>query len=83
MPDVLKELKRARARLRRALELVDANAPCHNVVRNLYAAERAIGITKARIIKRHLKRCIESAIGAVESEKQLAIIEYNKIARYL
>jgi uncharacterized protein len=81
--EVLKRLKRAESRLRRAGEMIEAGRSFLDVAHQLYAAERTVRDAKKTFINDHLDHCLDQVVDSTSPEACASVDEFKNIAKYL
>ncbi|HEY8612606.1 MAG TPA: metal-sensing transcriptional repressor [Roseomonas sp.] len=73
-PDILARLRRAEGHLRSVCAMLEAEAPCLEIARQLQAVERAVGNAKRALIHNHMDHCLSDPVKPppVEEFKALA-----------
>lgn len=82
-PDVIKRLKRAEGHLRTTIGMLEAQRPCVDVARQLFAVEQAIRAAKKVLIHDHIHHCLDQAMAADAKPGQVPLDEFKEITKYL
>ena len=78
--DILNRLKSVDGHLRGVLKMVEEDAYCMDVIKQLQAVQGAIGRVNALLLQDHLQTCVTTAIrGDVPSERERVIGELLRL----
>ena len=78
--DILNRLKSVEGHLRGVLKMVEEDAYCMDVIKQLQAVQGAIGRVNALLLQDHLQSCVTTAIrGDVPSERERVIGELLRL----
>ena len=79
--DILNRLKSVDGHLRGVIKMVDEDAYCMDVIKQLQAVQGAIGRVNALLLSDHLQTCVTTAIrGDVPSERERVIGELLRLS---
>ena len=78
--DILNRLKSVEGHLRGVLKMVEEDAYCMDVIKQLQAVQGAIGRVNALLLQDHLQSCVTTAIrGDVPCERERVIGELLRL----
>ena len=79
-PDTLRRLKTIEGHLRGIIRMVDEDAYCIDVIRQIQAVESALNKVSTRILEGHLNSCVITAIeGQDQSERERVLKEITEV----
>jgi DNA-binding FrmR family transcriptional regulator len=79
-PDTLKRLKTAEGHLRGVIRMVDEDAYCIDVIRQIQAVQAALDKVSAQILETHLNSCVITAIrGNDQAERERVLHEISEV----
>ncbi len=78
--DTLRRLKTIEGHLRGIIRMVEEDAYCINVIRQIQAVEAALNKASAQILEGHLNSCVITAIqGDDQSERERVLKEITEV----
>ena len=79
-PDTLKRLHTIEGHLRGVIRMVEEDAYCIDVIRQIQAVEAALNKVSARILESHLNSCVITAVqGEDQSERERVLQEITEV----
>ena len=79
-PDTLRRLKTIEGHLRGIIRMVEEDAYCIDVIRQIQAVEAALNKVSAQILEGHLNSCVITAIeGQDQSERERVLKEITEV----
>lgn len=79
-PDTLRRLKTIEGHLRGIIRMVEEDAYCIDVIRQVQAVESALNKVSAQILEEHLNSCVITAIqGEDQSERERVLKEITEV----
>jgi DNA-binding FrmR family transcriptional regulator len=79
-PDTLKRLRTIEGHLRGVMRMVDEDAYCIDVIRQIQAIEAALNKVSARILESHLNSCVITAVqGEDQNERARVLKEITEV----
>jgi len=79
-PDTLRRLKTIEGHLRGIIRMVEEDAYCIDVIRQVQAVESALNKVSAQILEGHLNSCVITAIqGDDQSERERVLKEITEV----
>ena len=79
-PDTLRRLKTIEGHLRGIIRMVEEDAYCINVIRQIQAVEGALNKVSTQILEGHLNSCVITAIeGQDQSERERVLKENAEV----
>jgi DNA-binding FrmR family transcriptional regulator len=79
-PDTLRRLKTIEGHLRGIIRMVEEDAYCIDVIRQVQAVESALNKVSAQILEEHLNSCVITAIqGDDQSERERVLKEITEV----
>jgi DNA-binding FrmR family transcriptional regulator len=79
-PDTLRRLKTIEGHLRGIIRMVEEDAYCIDVIRQIQAVESALNKVSAQILEGHLNSCVITAIqGEDPSERERVLKEITEV----
>ena len=79
-PDTLRRLKTIEGHLRGIIRMVEEDAYCIDVIRQIQAVEGALNKVSAQILEEHLNSCVITAIeGQDQSERERVLKEIAEV----
>ena len=79
-PDTLRRLKTIEGHLRGIIRMVEDDAYCIDVIRQIQAVEAALNKVSAQILEGHLNSCVITAIeGQDQSERERVLKEITEV----
>lgn len=79
-PDTLRRLKTIEGHLRGIIRMVEEDAYCIDVIRQIQAVEGALNKVSAQILEGHLNSCVITAIqGQDQSERERVLKEITEV----
>ena len=79
-PDTLRRLKTIEGHLRGIIRMVEDDAYCIDVIRQVQAVESALNKVSAQILEGHLNSCVITAIqGENQSERERVLKEITEV----
>ena len=78
--DTLRRLKTIEGHLRGVIKMVEEDAYCIDVIRQIQAVEGALNKVSTRILENHLNSCVITAIqGQDQSERERVLKEITEV----
>jgi len=78
--DTIRRLKTIEGHLRGIIRMVEEDAYCINVIRQIQAVEAALNKASAQILEGHLNSCVITAIqGDDQSERERVLKEITEV----
>ena len=78
--NTLRRLKTVEGHLRGVIRMVEDDAYCIDVIRQIQAVEAALGKVSARILEDHLNSCVITAIqGSDKKERERVLKEITEV----
>jgi len=78
--DTLRRLKTIEGHLRGVIRMVEEDAYCIDVIRQIQAVEGALNKVSTRILENHLNSCVITAIeGQDQSERERVLKEITEV----
>ena len=78
--DVLRRLKTIEGHLRGVIRMVEADAYCIDVIRQIQAIQAALNKVSTQILEDHLRSCVTTAIhSADEKERERLLLEIAEV----
>lgn len=78
--DTLKRLKTVEGHLRGVIRMVEEDAYCIDVIRQIQAVEAALNKISSRILEEHLNSCVITAIqGSDKKERERVLKEITEV----
>jgi DNA-binding FrmR family transcriptional regulator len=78
--DTLKRLKTIEGHLRGVIRMVEEDAYCIDVIRQIQAIEAALNKVSSRILEEHLNSCVITAIqGSDKKERERVLKEITEV----
>ena len=78
--DTLRRLKTIEGHLRGIIRMVEDDAYCIDVIRQIQAVEAALNKTSAQILEGHLNSCVITAVqGDDQSERERVLKEITEV----
>ena len=78
--DTLKRLKTVEGHLRGVIRMVEQDAYCIDVIRQIQAVEAALNKVSAGILENHLNSCVTTAIqGNAPAERERVLKEISEV----
>jgi DNA-binding FrmR family transcriptional regulator len=78
--DTLRRLKTIEGHLRGIIRMVEEDAYCIDVIRQIQAVEAALNKTSAQILEGHLNSCVITAVqGDDQSERERVLKEITEV----
>jgi len=79
-PDTLRRLKTIVGHLRGIIRMVEEDAYCIDVIRQIQAVESALNKVSTQILEEHLNSCVITAIeGQDQSERERVLKEITEV----
>ena len=79
-PDTLRRLKTIEGHMRGIIRMVEEDAYCIDVIRQIQAVEAALNKVSAQILEGHLNSCVITAIeGQDQSERERVLKEITEV----
>lgn len=79
-PDTLRRLKTIEGHMRGIIRMVEEDAYCIDVIRQIQAVESALNKVSAQILEGHLNSCVITAIeGQDQSERERVLKEITEV----
>jgi DNA-binding FrmR family transcriptional regulator len=79
-PDTLRRLKTIEGHLRGVIRMVEEDAYCIDVIRQIQAVEAALNKVSTRILEGHLNSCVITAVeGQDQSERERVLKEITEV----
>jgi DNA-binding FrmR family transcriptional regulator len=79
-PDTLRRLKTIEGHLRGIIRMVEEDAYCIDVIRQVQAVESALNKVSAQILEGHLNSCVITAIqGEDQAERERVLKEITEV----
>ena len=79
-PDTLRRLKTIEGHLRGIIRMVEEDAYCIDVIRQIQAVEAALNKASAQILEGHLNSCVITAVqGDDQSERERVLKEITEV----
>ena len=79
-PDTLRRLKTTEGHLRGIIRMVEEDAYCIDVIRQIQAVEGALNKVSTQILEEHLNSCVITAIeGQDQSERERVLKEIAEV----
>jgi len=79
-PDTLKRLRTIEGHLRGVIRMVEEDAYCIDVIRQIQAIEGALNKVSAGILEDHLNSCVITAVqGEDQSERERVLKEITEV----
>ncbi len=79
-PDTLRRLKTIEGHMRGIMRMVEEDAYCIDVIRQIQAVEAALNKVSAQILEGHLNSCVITAIeGQDQSERERVLKEITEV----
>ena len=79
-PDTIRRLKTIEGHLRGIIRMVDEDAYCIDVIRQIQAVEAALNKVSTQILEGHLNSCVITAIeGQDSSERERVLKEITEV----
>ena len=79
-PDTLRRLKTIEGHLRGIIRMVEEDAYCIDVIRQVQAVESALNKVSAQILEGHLNSCVITAIqGDDQAERERVLKEITEV----
>jgi DNA-binding FrmR family transcriptional regulator len=79
-PDTIRRLKTIEGHLRGIIRMVEEDAYCIDVIRQVQAVESALNKVSAQILEGHLNSCVITAIqGEDQSERERVLKEITEV----
>jgi DNA-binding FrmR family transcriptional regulator len=79
-PDTIRRLKTIEGHLRGIIRMVEEDAYCIDVIRQVQAVESALNKVSAKILEGHLNSCVITAIqGEDQSERERVLKEITEV----
>ena len=79
-PDTIRRLKTIEGHLRGIIRMVEEDAYCIDVIRQIQAVEGALNKVSAQILEEHLNSCVITAIeGQDQSERERVLKEIAEV----
>jgi DNA-binding FrmR family transcriptional regulator len=79
-PDTLRRLKTIEGHLRGIIRMVEEDAYCIDVIRQVQAVESALNKVSAQILEGHLNSCVITAIqGDDPAERERVLMEITEV----
>lgn len=79
-PDTLRRLKTIEGHLRGIVRMVEEDAYCIDVIRQIQAVESALNKVSTQILESHLNSCVITAIeGQDQSERERVLREITEV----
>jgi DNA-binding FrmR family transcriptional regulator len=79
-PDTIRRLKTIEGHLRGIIRMVEEDAFCIDVIRQVQAVESALNKVSAQILEGHLNSCVITAIqGEDQSERERVLKEITEV----
>ena len=79
-PDTIRRLKTIEGHLRGIIRMVEEDAYCIDVIRQIQAVESALSKVSAQILEGHLNSCVITAIqGEDQSERERVLKEITEV----
>ena len=79
-PDTLRRLKTIEGHLRGIIRMVEEDAYCIDVIRQIQAVESALNKVSTQILEGHLNSCVITAIeGQDQSERERVLKEITEV----
>jgi CsoR family transcriptional regulator, copper-sensing transcriptional repressor len=79
-PDTLRRLKTIEGHLRGIIRMVEEDAYCIDVIRQIQAVESALNKVSAQILEGHLNSCVITAVqGDDQSERERVLKEITEV----
>jgi DNA-binding FrmR family transcriptional regulator len=79
-PDTIKRLKTIEGHLRGIIRMVEEDAYCIDVIRQIQAVEAALNKVSTQILEGHLNSCVITAIeGQDQSERERVLKEIAEV----
>jgi DNA-binding FrmR family transcriptional regulator len=79
-PDTLRRLKTIEGHLRGIIRMVEEDAYCIDIIRQVQAVESALNKVSAQILEGHLNSCVITAIqGEDQSERERVLKEITEV----
>ena len=80
MDNTIRRLKTIEGHLRGVIRMVEEDAYCIDVIRQIQAVEAALGKVSARILENHLNSCVITAIqGNDRNERERVLKEITEV----
>jgi len=73
--DLVRRLKSTEGHLRGIQRLLDNDATCLDVARQIVAVQRALERVSGLVLDRHLRRCVKDAVWAADEEARRRALE--------
>lgn len=78
--NTLRRLKTVEGHLRGVIRMVEEDAYCIDVIRQIQAVEAALNKVSARILENHLNSCVTTAIrGSDPNERERVLHEISEV----
>ena len=78
--DVVRRLKSAEGHLRGVIRMVEEDAYCIDVIRQIQAVEAALNKVSSQILEGHLNSCVITAVqGDDQSERERVLKEITEV----
>ncbi len=79
-PDTLRRMKTIEGHMRGIIRMVEDDAYCIDVIRQIQAVEAALNKVSAQILEGHLNSCVITAIeGQDQSERERVLKEITEV----
>ena len=79
-PDTLRRLKTIEGHMRGIMRMVEEDAYCIDIIRQIQAVEAALNKVSAQILEGHLNSCVITAIeGQDQSERERVLKEITEV----
>ena len=79
-PDTIRRLKTIEGHLRGIIRMVEGDAYCIDVIRQIQAVEAALNKVSTQILEGHLNSCVITAIeGQDQSERERVLKEITEV----
>ena len=79
-PDTLRRLKTIQGHLQGIIRMVEEDAYCIDVIRQIQAVEAALNKVSAHILEGHLNSCVITAVqGDDQSERERVLKEISEV----
>ena len=79
-PDTIRRLKTVEGHLRGIIRMVEEDAYCIDVIRQIQAVEAALNKVSTQILEEHLNSCVITAIeGQDQSERERVLKEITEV----
>lgn len=82
-PGIVRRLRRVEGHLRSVIDMIENGRSCVDLAQQLHAVEKAVGEAKRTLVRDHIDRCLELAIGRPGKGSRAALGEFRDITKYL